>query len=96
MTHINDNYGLRDENGVPTGDDDLHFIPFDGTIDWDKALLRLKNFAKQDILNFELKKVSISKAEEDLIYQKLSLDEFIAKAGKNAKIIAKKYDEIMD
>ena len=94
MTHLNDNFGLRDPDGIPSGNDDLHLIPHDGKVDWDKALLRLKNAPKQDILNFEIKKASHSKAPNDLIYEKLPLREFIAKAGKNARLIAEKYMKI--
>lgn len=96
MTHINDNFGLRDANGIPSGDDDLHLIPYDGVIDWDKAVSRLKNAARQDILNFELKTVSHSKAENDLLYANLKLEDFIAKAGEKARIIAGKYVEGLD
>ena len=32
MTHLKDNLGLRDPGGVPTGNDDLHFLPYDGNI----------------------------------------------------------------
>lgn len=94
MTHLNDNFGLRDAGGIPSGNDDLHLIPYDGKVDWDKALLRLRNVPKQDILNFEIKKVSHSKAPEDLIYEKLTLRDFIEKAGKSARIIAEKYMKI--
>lgn len=95
MTHLNDNFGLRDPEGVPTGDDDLHLIPYDGVIDWDKALLKLKKHPKQKILNFEIKTSSHSKAEEDLIYKNLSLSDFIAKVAKSARIIAEKYSQLI-
>lgn len=91
MTHINDNFGLRNSNGVPSGDDDLHLLPYDGSIDWDKALLRLGKAPRQSILNFELKTVSHSQKESDLIYANLSLEEFIVKAGERARLIADKY-----
>lgn len=88
MTHLNDNRGLRDPGGVPTGNDDLHFLPFDGNIDWIQALRRLKNLPQQDILNFEFKKRSHSTACEDLIYADLSTEEFILLAGQRARKIA--------
>ena len=46
-------------------------------------------------LNFELKKRSASKAEKDLIYDKLSVEEFIALAGARARKIAEMYEKIM-
>jgi sugar phosphate isomerase/epimerase len=84
MTHLNDNLGLRNPDGTPTRDDDLHFLPYDGNIHWETALGRLKNLPKQEILNFELKKRSISNAPKDLIYEKLSAKEFFELAGKRA------------
>lgn len=95
MTHINDNLGLRDPNGIPTGNDDLHFMPYDGKIDWQSALQRLKNLPKQNILNFEIKKRSTSNALEDLIYEKLSPKEFFSLAGKRARQIADLYEQII-
>ena len=94
MTHINDNLGLRDPGGVPTGDDDLHFLPYDGEICWKDALRRLKGLPKQQILNFELKKRSASSSPEDLIYDKLSPEEFFLLAGQRALRIADLYKQI--
>lgn len=91
MTHINDNLGLRREDGIPMGEDDLHFIPFDGTVDWDSAIGRLNRAPRQRTLNFELKTSSHSTATEDLIYSGVSLEDFIAKAGMRAQKIAEKY-----
>ncbi len=53
MTHLNDNIGMTGERIFWT--DDLHLLPYDGNIDWDNVINRLKNAKKQDILNFELK-----------------------------------------
>ena len=91
MTHINDNLGLRREDGIPMGEDDLHFIPGDGAIDWDSAMARLATAPKQKIINFELKTASHSTATEDLIYAELPLEKFIAKAGNCARKVAEKY-----
>jgi len=96
MTHLNDNLGLRDPNGVPTGKDDLHFLPYDGTIHWESALKRLRDLPKQRILNFELKKRSASDAPGDLIYDKLSPEEFFRLAGLRARRVADLYGEIMN
>ena len=94
MTHINDNWGLRDPGGVPTGDDDLHFLPYDGNICWEAAISRLKNLPKQTILNFELKKRAASTTPEDLIYDTLSLEEFFRLAGQRAWRIADLYEKL--
>lgn len=96
MTHLNDNLGLRDPLGVPTGNDDLHFLPYDGNIQWESAMGRLKGLPKQEILNFELKKRAASVAPEDLIYESLTREEYFAKAGQRALQIAGLYEKIMD
>lgn len=95
MTHINDNLGLRDPGGIPSGKDDLHFLPYDGNIHWESALSRLKNLPKQDLLNFEFKKRSKSAAAEDLIYDPLSTEEYFRLAGHRARQIADLYENIM-
>ncbi len=89
MTHLNDNLGQRGKE--PTGIDDLHFLPFDGTIDWKENIARLQRCPHQAILNFELKIVSQSSAPEDLIYSDLSLKEYLTRAAERARQIAKMY-----
>ena len=96
MTHMNDNLGLRNPDGIPSGEDDLHFLPFDGKINWESALGRLKNLPKQSILNFELKMRSKSAAPTDLIYEKLSTEKFLHLAGQRARQIADLYEQIIN
>lgn len=93
MTHLNDNFGLRDPNGVPSGNDDLHFLPYDGNLNWEQAIGRLKGLPKQEILNFELKIRSHSTAPADLIYQNLSPEDFFMLAARRARRIADLYDK---
>lgn len=95
MTHLNDNLGLRDPCGIPTANDDLHFLPYDGNIHWESALDRLRTLPKQNILNFELKKRSTSTAPADLIYEKLSCEDFFYLAGQRARKIADLYEQIV-
>lgn len=95
MTHLNDNWGLRDPGGRPSGVDDLHFLPYDGTIDWKKGLEKLAGAAKQEILNFELKIRSHSQDPADQPYTQLSLEKFIALAGERAQKIAKEYARLL-
>ena len=94
MTHINDNLGLRDPDGIPTPNDDLHFLPYDGTVNWEKAIRRLQQLPKQPILNFEIKKRSKSTAPNDLIYDTLSTEDFFRLAGQRARQIADLYEQI--
>lgn len=96
MTHLNDNLGLRDPVGEPAADDDLHFLPGDGILDWEAQLRRLQRARKQEILNFELKVRSHSKVPEDLIYVDLPLEIYIWEAGKRARALAEQYSAIMN
>ena len=88
MTHLNDNWGLRDPAGIPSGNDDLHFLPYDGNLDWNHAISKLKRAKQQSILNFEIKVRSHSTAPEDLPYVQLSIAQFLEKAGAQARKIA--------
>lgn len=95
MTHLNDNFGVRDPGGIPSGMDDLHFLPYDGNMDWAAELGRLKDAVPQKILNFEIKIVSKSQDPADLIYANLSFEEFVEKAGQRAQKIAALYAQLM-
>lgn len=92
MTHLNDNLGLRDPSGVPSGLDDLHFLPFDGTVDWEKAVEKLKNMPRQKILNFEIKVRSHSTDPKDLPYEQMTAEQFFELAGIRARRIADMYE----
>lgn len=96
MTHLNDNQGVRDPDGVPSGKDDLHFLPGDGNICWSDAIGRLKDTPRQTILNFEVKKRAASTAPGDLLYDGLTLEEFFCLAGQRAGKIAALYEATMD
>lgn len=91
MTHINDNMGLRDPGGVPSCADDLHYLPWDGSIDWEKNLQRLKAAKPQATLNFEFKIKSGSGDPKDMIYVGRSLEDFIQLAGARARRLADLY-----
>lgn len=93
MTHIHDNLGVRDPDGVPTTLDDLHLLPYDGNIHWESTIGRLKNLPKQKILNFELKKLCKSPAPEDRIYADLSTEDYFHLAAQRARLIADLYEK---
>lgn len=93
MTHIHDNFGVRDPGGVPTTLDDLHLLPGDGNIPWERAIGRLKHAPRQEILNFELKKLCKSPAPEDRIYADLSTRDYFRLAGQRARQIADLYEK---
>ena len=90
MTHIHDNLGTR---GVPTTLDDLHLLPGDGNIHWESNIRRLKTAPRQEILNFELKKLCKSPAAQDRIYADLSTRDYFCLAGKRARQIADLYEK---
>ena len=91
MTHINDNMGARIDDGIGHAEDDLHYLPWDGRIDWEKNIRRLQAAKKQEILNFEIKIRSNSDAPGDLIYAGLSLEDFLQRSAAHAKRLAKQY-----
>jgi len=95
MTHLNDNYGLRDPAGTPSGNDDLHFLPYDGNLDWNRTLAELTHAPRQGILNFEFKTRSHSAAPQDLLYAHMPLEKYIAAAGIRARQIAEDYDTML-
>ena len=91
MTHLNDNFGIRDPAGIPAKKDDLHFLPYDGNTDWEHVIFRLQTALRQSTLNFEFKIQSHSKDPQDLPYTQLSLESFVKIAGERALKIAKMY-----
>jgi sugar phosphate isomerase/epimerase len=96
MTHLNDNRGLRSADGSFDAADDLHFLPYDGTADWEQLVSRLKDHPRQEILNFEIKKRSFSTKADDLIYDGLSPEEFFRLAGQRCRQIGKLYEDVME
>lgn len=95
MTHLHDNLGTRDPGGVPTTLDDLHLLPGDGNIHWERAIGRLKHAPRQEILNFELKKLCKSTNPADRIYAELSTQDYFHLAAQRARKIADLYEQIM-
>ena len=91
MTHLNDNWGLRDPSGVPSKLDDLHLLPGDGNVDWNQALRKLAQAPAQTILNFEIKKSAKSKNACDQRYVDMPLEKFLEESGKRGFQIAEIY-----
>ena len=86
--HIHDNLGY-DRNADP----DAHYLPFDGDLNWDDTLCRLAEAAPQEQLNFELKKTT--RDPRDQLYDHLSLEQFIAEAGRRARTLALAYQKLI-
>jgi sugar phosphate isomerase/epimerase len=93
MTHLNDNLGVTDPEGRLQGTDDLHLLPYDGVIDWEDTVRRLKSAKSQKILNFELKiRPKGDRCTLDL-YSKLPLRQYIEQSYERACRAAETYFE---
>ena len=91
MTHLNDNLGVSDPEGHLQGTDDLHLLPFHGTLDWNDTVLRLKRAKPQNILNFELKiRPKGHRCKLDL-YSHLPLDQYFREAYEKAVLAVGSY-----
>ncbi|MBQ1212503.1 MAG: sugar phosphate isomerase/epimerase [Clostridia bacterium] len=87
VTHLDDNLGVTDPAGKTKCTDDYHLLPFDGKVDWARAVKNLKKARKQDFLNFELKFKACSVA--DSLYASLSVEDYVCEAYKRADGILK-------
>ncbi len=80
--HLNDNLGVRNENGEISAMDDLHFLPFDGIADWNYIAENLKKYNFTDTLVFELKINGDSDTAKG--YSSLGTEEYLKKAYSRA------------
>jgi len=76
-THLNDNLGISDFNGITKPVDDLHLLPFDGVVDWDNAICRLHKCGYKGFLTFELKLHSNPGRHEHDKYRQMSIESYI-------------------
>ncbi len=83
-THLNDNIGIKDYDGTIFWTDDLHLLPFDGAADWKNIVHRLNKYNYNDILTFELNKLSKPNRHENDVYDKMTIEEYICEAYKRA------------
>ena len=96
VTHLNDNPGIQDPNGMISPKDDLHYLPLDGTVNWEEKTLQLQKARKQDILNFEVKQFSKVYQPQNKTYACWTFPEFLTEAYQRAKIIANMYMQRRD
>jgi len=82
--HINDNLGIKDENGVITWKDDLHLLPFDGIVDFNKVISDLNKYNYDDYLVLELNIESKPGRNENDKYKKMPLEEYLEEVYKRA------------
>ena len=95
-THLNDNLGVRDFDGVIGALDDLHLLPFDGIGDWENIVHRLNDWHYDGPLTFELKKVNHPSRHETDGYVLMTMERFFAEAYMRACRVAalKKRDRL--
>ena len=88
-THFNDNNGCLDLSCV-TWRDDLHLLPFDGKVDWQGVMSRIRRHGYDGILTFEL--TTSPKPDRDTSlhdsYSAMSGQEFYTEAYNRAKRVA--------
>ena len=91
VTHLNDNPGICDPNGMISSKDDLHYLPFDGTIHWEEKILQLRSAHRQDILNFEVKQFAKAYQLQNPTYSRWSFQEFLFAVHQRAERISNMY-----
>ena len=87
VTHLNDNLGISDPAGSISPMDDLHLLPFDGSIDWESTAKRLKKSRLPDVLNFELNIASKPGRHENDAYGKMTYEAYFSEAFRRAERI---------
>lgn len=92
-THLNDNLGISDANGVICSLDDLHLIPFDGDTDWSQAMTRLAATGFDGPLTFELKRRARPGRHEADRYMRISLEDYLADCYRGACRVAALYEQ---
>ena len=83
-THINDNLGIKNKDGLITWHDDLHLLPFDGIADWENNAKRLAATGFTGPLTFELNTKSKPERHENDRYDAMPLTDYLAEAYKRA------------
>jgi sugar phosphate isomerase/epimerase len=83
--HINDNVGIRSEEKVITPFDDLHLLPFDGNVNFERVVKLIKHAKLENELTFELKIHKDSVADK---YRKMDFDDYLTLATQRMKKVA--------
>lgn len=84
--HINDNMGIRSPQKTLTGADDLHLLPFDGNVDFNRVISLIKNAKLENELTFELK---FSKDELSNKYREMSFDAYLDRVKQSMEKLAR-------
>lgn len=87
-THINDNLGIKDNDGQITWLDDLHLLPFDGIGNWTDIAARLDRHGFSGPLTFELGIASKPGRHENDAYGRMDFRDYITEAYMRACRVA--------
>ncbi len=83
--HINDNMGIRSKDKVLSGADDMHLVPFDGNVDFNRVVNLIKHANMQNELTFELKICKDALADK---YRQMSFDDYLSFAKSRMQKVA--------
>ena len=92
-THINDNLGIKDKGGHIFWHDDLHLLPFDGTVDWEETARKLAAVRYTGTLTFELNTKSKPGRHENDRYGEMPLRAYLAQSFRRARRFEKLLSE---
>jgi sugar phosphate isomerase/epimerase len=84
-THINDNLGIRDYNGKIFWHDDLHLLPFDGTMDYRKVGATLRRCNYQGTITLEISRTRVGMPW----YKDYTVEQYFATAAERAAHVAR-------
>lgn len=79
-THLNDNLGIKRQDGSITFHDDLHMLPFDGIADWQGIADRLVKCGFEGPLTFELKRDTALNGCTHCIYDQSDVEAYLTQA----------------
>lgn len=83
--HINDNKGIRNEYKILSGNDDMHLLPFDGNVDFNRVVNIIKHANMQNELTFEFKFCKDAIADK---YRQMSFDQYLKTAKEKMEKLA--------
>ncbi len=87
FTHLNDNLGQT--GTTKTWKDDAHLPPYDGIVNWNDVMRRLKKAGyDSDVLMFELTAKSKPERNTHEKYRSMSMQEFVNEAYRRAKRVS--------
>ena len=89
-THLNDNLGISNIDGVIVPTDDLHLLPFDGIGNWDDIAARLDRCGFTGPLTFELSVTSKKGRHDNDFYGQMSPEQYLCLAYARACRVAAK------